>query len=201
MTWWGPVGTGTVAQRRAPAFVCVYVCACVACIIGLAVTWCGTVGVLVWTGLGRAELGRAGAGQRGALCAHICVCVCVCGCAGCGGMYNRIRCYLVRCSWRWAFASCSARLRASACHWLPSFWTASRCCRQPTSSELSLSTSCPAEMGREGKEEVAERGWGDLAQQRGSCPQANSMLKGSGKGFLLKHCCLMQYVSKKYFFR
>lgn len=160
MTWWGPVGTGTVAQQRTPAFVCV--CVRVPCIIGLASTWCGTVGVLVWTGLGWAELGRS---WTEALCAHICMCVCVCV-HKCGGMYNRIRCYLVRCSWRWALASCSARLRASACHWLPSFWTASRRCWQPTSSELSLSTSCPAEMGRGGGE-----GWGGLARQHSSCPQ------------------------------
>lgn len=106
-------------------------------------SWCAT---LNWTGLS-----WAGARQRGALC--LCLCLCVCEC---GGMYNRIRCYLVRCSWRWAFASCSARLRASACHWLPSFWTAFRCCRQPTSSEFSLSTSCPTEMERERQEEVSK---------------------------------------------
>lgn len=101
---------------------------------------------LVWyswcSGLSWAE-----AGQRGALC--FCVCEC-------GGMYNRIRYYLVRCSWCWAFASCSARLRASACHWLSSFWTASRCCLQPTSSEFSLSTSCPTETERERVEEVSK---------------------------------------------
>lgn len=99
-------------------------------------SWCAG---LNWTGLS-----WAGAGQRGALCACVCARVHECVCE-CGGMYNRIRYYLVRCSWRWAFASCSARLRASACHWPPSFWTTSRCWRQPTSSEFSLSTSCPAE--------------------------------------------------------
>lgn len=46
---------------------------CVVCIIGLAITWCGTVGVRVWTGLDWAgqELGR---GER---CVHVCVSVCV----------------------------------------------------------------------------------------------------------------------------
>lgn len=111
-------------------------------------SWCAG---LNWTGLS-----WAGAGQRGALCARVRECVCECG-----GMYNRIRYYLVRCSWRWAFASCSARLRASACHWLPSFWTISRCWRQPTSSEFSLSTSCPAETeeqmtAEEGKKNPSE---------------------------------------------
>lgn len=78
-------------------------------------------------------------------------------CVGeCGGMYNRIRYYLVRCSWCWALASCSSRLMALACHWLPSFWTASSCCLQPTSSKLSLSTSCPAEMKRQWEEEVSK---------------------------------------------
>lgn len=121
------------------AHVCLCVCGLynrISCYL-VRYSWCAG---LNWTGLS-----WAGAGQRGALC----VCVCECG-----GMYNRIRYYLVRCSWRWAFASCSARLRASACHWLPSFWTASRCCRQPTSSELSLSTSCPTEMESEREEEV-----------------------------------------------
>lgn len=41
VTWWGPVGTRTIAQRHACVFMCVV------CIIGLAVTWCGTVGVVV----------------------------------------------------------------------------------------------------------------------------------------------------------
>ena len=145
VTWWGPVGTRTVGKQRACVFMCV------ACVIGLAVTWCGTVGVLVWAGLDWAgqKLGR------GEQCVHVCVRVCMCV-RECGGMYNRISYYLVRCSWCWALASCSSRLMALACHWLPSFWTASSCCLQPTSSKLSLSTSCPAEMERKWQKEVSK---------------------------------------------
>lgn len=145
VTRWGPVGPGTAGQQRARVLMCAV------CVEGLVVTWCGTVGVLVWTGLDWAgqKLGR------GEQCVYVCVRVCMCV-GECGGMYNRIRYYLVRCSWCWALASCSSRLMALACHWLPSFWTASSCCLQPTSSKLSLSTSCPAEMERQWEEEVSK---------------------------------------------
>lgn len=136
-------------DRRTAACMCVYVCGLcnrISCYL-VWYSWCTG---LNWTGLSWAE-----AGQRGAMCVCVCESVYVCG-GVCGGMYNRIRYYLVRCSWCWALASCSVRLTASACHWLPSFWTTSSCCLQPTSSELSLSTSCPAEMERQWEEEVSK---------------------------------------------
>lgn len=108
--------------------------------------------MVYWSELDWTELGRSWA-EGSNVCTRGRVCMCV---GECGGMYNRIRYYLVRCSWCWAPASCSSRLMALACHWLPSCWTASSCCLQPTSSKRSISTSCPAEMERQWVEEVSK---------------------------------------------